>query len=279
LKQAKSGIAQDIMKNIKEILIGAVSGVVVGYIIDKYLFPKSTKKNLVESSGEQVVQFTISNPTASSQTINLFDSYIDYVNPNVSISPSMQTFNTYLPREPMRVKSIQVQSMGTLITEAEYLAQQTPTPPTPPPPTPMPPPPPPPPVAPQGCEGITLPEGMDCETYLKYAEAVGLTQPATAFNGKKSFDAQNLGNGYYLVKDKQNAQANQPFQKVCTDASGNENKDSITPTISPYQRQQGNTIIEPKNLILDGKCYLTYTILPKQYLIINMKYEEYEIKP
>jgi hypothetical protein len=228
---------------IKELLIGAGAGLLGGYILDNFL--KSSKRNYAGAGseeavkeGEQTVQFTISNSTNSAQQINLFDSYINYVNPNVSISPSMQTFNTYLPTQPMKVISIQVQSQGTLISQEEY---------------------------------------------LKYAEAVGLTPPETAsFDGNwKNFDvsnAQNLGNGFYLVKDKQNAQANQQFQKVCIDASGNQSTESISPTISPLQAQSGNTIVKPKKLILDGKCYLTYSILPKQYLFITMTYIEYEVK-
>jgi hypothetical protein len=272
---------------IKELIIGAVGGIVGGYFLHNWL--KSRKKQNFAGLGseesvkadEQTVQFTITNNSDSSQQINLFDSYINYVNPNVSISPSMQTFNTYLPVQPMKVKSIQIQSQGKI--------QATPPPTTPTPTTPTP-------ALPDGwtqelclkyaeafnltdgdCSKLPpIPKGTTVEEYLKYAEAVGLTQSNVAsFSGYNSSNFYNFGG---LVKDEQNAQANQPFQKVCIDASGNESKESITPSISPMQAQSGNTIIKPKNLILDGKCYLTYTILPKQYLFITMTYKEYEIK-
>jgi hypothetical protein len=105
-------------KYTKEIIIGLTAGLIGGYFIRK----KLTKKflNYVNIEKNQQARFTIKNQTGTQQMIHLFDSYENYVNSNVSISPSMQQFNQFLPRQPLSLETIQVESKQEMQTNQPF---------------------------------------------------------------------------------------------------------------------------------------------------------------
>lgn len=55
-------------------------------------------------------------------------------------------------------------------------------------------------------------------------------------------------------------QANQPITKMCVDASGESAGDAYYPQVGANQAQPGIVTVQPDNLILDGTCYLGYTV-------------------
>lgn len=61
--------------------------------------------------------------------------------------------------------------------------------------------------------------------------------------------------------------------KICKDASGTSNTEYYYPMVSPNQFQGGITTVAPNNLILDGTCYLQYSIAPNSVVTLVFRYD------
>ena len=68
-------------------------------------------------------------------------------------------------------------------------------------------------------------------------------------------------------------QAEQPISVQCKDASGEFKGQNLFPFVSVYQKALDMTSVTPNNLILSGECYLNYTLLPKQTVVLIVHYE------
>jgi hypothetical protein len=68
-------------------------------------------------------------------------------------------------------------------------------------------------------------------------------------------------------------QAQQVIQINCKDASGDFKSTNLYPMVSVMQKALDMTSVQPQNLTLTGECYLNYTVLPKQTVIITVHYD------
>jgi hypothetical protein len=99
----------EMTKDLKNILLGVGAGVLTALAYRH--FKKSKKSNFVGGGGMQVVSFTLTNNSNQIETATLFNAFDNAAPVNqkaVSITPSMQTFNNYLPTQPMRVLSLEI---------------------------------------------------------------------------------------------------------------------------------------------------------------------------
>lgn len=70
-------------------------------------------------------------------------------------------------------------------------------------------------------------------------------------------------------------QSEAPFQLICLDASGNESVRQYTPMITAQQYQKGITSVNMDGTILDGECFVKYTMYPKSKIAIVLFYQDY----
>jgi hypothetical protein len=68
-------------------------------------------------------------------------------------------------------------------------------------------------------------------------------------------------------------QSQNVITKICKDASGTSNTEYYYPMVSPNQFQGGITTVTPNNLILDGTCYLQYSIAPHSVVTLVFRYD------
>jgi len=68
-------------------------------------------------------------------------------------------------------------------------------------------------------------------------------------------------------------QAQQVIQINCKDASGEFKSTNLYPLVSVFQKALDMTSVQPNNLTLTGECYLNYTVLPKQTVILTVHYD------
>lgn len=78
-----------------------------------------------------------------------------------------------------------------------------------------------------------------------------------------------------IISNSPNAQSQvtRVITKRCKDASGNADSVPYIPMVSTAQFQGNMTVVTPENLILDGICYLEYTINPNTIVTMNMIYD------
>jgi hypothetical protein len=69
------------------------------------------------------------------------------------------------------------------------------------------------------------------------------------------------------------SQATEVITKVCKDASGNSSTENYYPMVDVNQFQGNITEVKPQNLILDGICYLDYTIQPNTTVTMIIEYK------
>jgi hypothetical protein len=69
-------------------------------------------------------------------------------------------------------------------------------------------------------------------------------------------------------------QAQEPISIQCKDASGEFKGTNLYPFVSPFQKALDMTSVQPNNLILNGQCYINYTIFPSQTVVIIVHYEK-----
>lgn len=68
-------------------------------------------------------------------------------------------------------------------------------------------------------------------------------------------------------------QSQKVITKICKDASGVSNTEFYYPMVSPNQFQPNMTSVQPANLILDGVCYLKYSIAPNTTVTLVFNYD------
>lgn len=68
-------------------------------------------------------------------------------------------------------------------------------------------------------------------------------------------------------------QSQKVITKICKDASGVSNTEFYYPIVSPNQFQPNMTSVQPSNLILDGVCYLKYSIAPNTTVTLVFNYD------
>lgn len=68
-------------------------------------------------------------------------------------------------------------------------------------------------------------------------------------------------------------QAEKPISIQCKDASGEFKGSFLYPMINPMQKALDMTSVQPNNLIIDGQCYINYTLDPKQTVILIFHYD------
>lgn len=68
-------------------------------------------------------------------------------------------------------------------------------------------------------------------------------------------------------------QAEAPFKMVCKDASGDASEKQYIPMVSSAQFQVGITSVDFDKMILDGTCYMAYTMYPNSKVAIIVYYE------
>ena len=68
------------------------------------------------------------------------------------------------------------------------------------------------------------------------------------------------------------SQAQMPITKYCKDASGEIKQENYNPMVSVYQKATDMTSVQPKDLTLDGSCYLQYKLLPKTTVVMTINY-------
>lgn len=69
------------------------------------------------------------------------------------------------------------------------------------------------------------------------------------------------------------AQAQKPIQIYCKDASGEMKSTNLFPMVSVYQKALDMTSVQPQNFVIDGQCYLNYTLDPKQTVVLIFHYD------
>jgi len=67
-------------------------------------------------------------------------------------------------------------------------------------------------------------------------------------------------------------QTSMPITKICQDASGNGSTQVFYPIISEFQFRENIATFNTKDLVLDGNCYLNYTINPNTIVRLTMNY-------
>lgn len=93
--------------DLKNILLGIGAGALA--VLAYRHFKKPKKSNFVTGgSGFRVASFRITNNSNQMEVANLFNAFNNVPQKAVSITPSMQTFNNYLPTQPMKILSIEV---------------------------------------------------------------------------------------------------------------------------------------------------------------------------
>src|ERR1035437_3745865 len=108
----------------------------------------------------------------------------------------------------------------------------------------------------------------------------GGVNPNVGINPSMSFFNQTLAREPKLVKAMEfrsinpngQAQVTKLISKVCKDANGEESKTNYFPMVSVNQYQGNITVVQPDNLILDGECYLEYTLNPNTIVSLTMVY-------
>lgn len=109
----------------------------------------------------------------------------------------------------------------------------------------------------------------------------GGVNPNVGIMPSMSFFNQTLAREPKLVKAMEfrsinpngQAQVTKLISKVCKDASGEESKTNYFPMVSVNQYQGNITVVQPDNLILDGECYLEYTLNPNTIVSLTMVYD------
>lgn len=100
---------------------------------------------------------------------------------------------------------------------------------------------------------------------------VGINPSMAEFNRTLLTNAKTVS----MIEIKANnnqSQAQMPITKYCKDASGEIKQENYNPMVSVYQKATDMTSVQPKDLTLDGSCYLQYKLLPKTTVVMTINY-------
>ena len=245
----------------------------------KYFKIRAEQKSNASGGNIKVKVFTLTNRTNKPQTVFLFRSRTTSNNPKVSISPSIGFFNRTLQNMPKRLDSLEFRTIGVPFSGASGAGappSATPAPSKPPATHP---------TAPiksvgtnGGSAGIGTGAGAGISTGIGAGAGVGVGvgKPSGVVVGSGGAGAPPPAPTPSISTPPSSniAQVNQPFQIVCLDASGNETTRTITPLTSAMQYQGGITSVSFKDVILDGECWVKYTMLPDSKVAVAVYYEK-----
>jgi len=238
--------------------LALVSAVTFGFSLVKLynLFnPKkeSTNESTSDFSGEKTIVFTLTNNTDKKQVEYLFDSRSGKDNSNVGISGNIKMFNEELSNQPKVVKKIEFRNMnssgfssssGENDNQGGSQSQETPTSPT----------------GQQAVQPVSPPVATPVVTpTIQLPPNQAVIPPATV-----------------SAVSKYN-QSEAPFKMNCKDASGDAKTKQYIPLESSMQFQKGITTVKMDGQILDGTCYMKYTMFPNSKVAIVVYYEDYPL--
>lgn len=199
---------------------------------------KAEKMSSADGKNLKTIAITLTNNTGQTQQQFLFDSRGNRNNPNVGVSPNLNAFNREQAGMPKRLERAEFRTLKTS---------------TPPPTVSLP-------VDPK----VKNPLLAVVKAKAKAAEAdvaAPVPPPAPA-----PADLPTAGGG--------RNQAEAPFKMVCADASGDSSTRQYIPLISAQQFQAGIATVNFRGEILDGECYMVYTMYPHSKVTIILYYED-----
>lgn len=101
---------------------------------------------------------------------------------------------------------------------------------------------------------------------------VGISPSITEFNRTLLNEPKKINSIEIRAMNSQ-VQAQTIITKICKDASGNMVQENYFPMVSAFQVNQSMTSVQPKDLILDGVCYLKYAIAPNTTVTMVLDYD------
>ncbi|MHA1988282.1 MAG: hypothetical protein ACW98D_16725 [Promethearchaeota archaeon] len=191
-------------------------------------------------SGLKTMTFTLTNNTDQNQVENLFDSRSGGDNPNVGIQPSINFFNNELSNKPKKLMKVEFRTINTSgFSNLEGIEPII--------------------DVPLSDSDITIGGGGTVTPVV--VAPIGITPPIVdPLIVSPTTPSRN--------------QAEAPFKMTCADADGNSSSTQYTPLISANQYQGGITSVDFNGKILDGECYMQYTMFPKSKVAIVLYYED-----
>jgi len=104
-------------------------------------------------------------------------------------------------------------------------------------------------------------------------QSVGITPSIAEFNRTLLNDPKQI-RSIEIKSSGSTTQVQKPIQVYCKDASGEFKGSYLYPMVSVNQVAQDMTTVEPKNLKINGECYLKYKVEPKRTVVLIVHYKE-----
>jgi len=233
-------------------------------VFSLYKLWKTTKTTTEQTSnflgdGEQKIVFTLTNNTNQNQVQYLFDSYSEQNNPNVGVVGNLKFFNRELLNNPKKVSRIEFRAINnSSFSSVDGDASVTPPPSVPiSPERPMP---------VRGFTGLSTPIAPTPATPTPVAPAPVVTPVSNPIPSPITQPSSPVNN-----------QAEAPFKMNCKDANGNASVQQFIPLISSSQFQKGITSVDMGGMVLDGECYMEYTMYPNSKVAIVVYYKNFPL--
>jgi len=233
-------------------------------VFSLYKLWKTTKTNTEQTSsflgdGEQNIVFTLTNNTNQNQVQYLFDSYSEQNNPNVGVVGKLKFFNRELLNNPKKVSRIEFRAINNSgFSGADGDASVTPPPSVPiSPERPMP---------VRGFTTSSTPIAPTPATPTPVAPAPVVTPVSNPIPSPITQPSSPVNN-----------QAEAPFKMNCKDANGNASVQQFIPLISSTQFQKGITSVDMGGMVLNGECFMEYTMYPNSKVAIVVYYENFPL--
>lgn len=227
-------------------LVSLVGFAYAGYQIYKLVSDKkSEQKSSFIGGNKKTIRFVLTNNTGQTQTEYLFDSRSGQNNPNVSISPNMDIFNRELSNSPKKVSKIEFRNIGSGFSGIDAATPE------------------------EGSGDVESSEGGSVGTSPADSAPTTPVTPPTVDPSAPPVATTTMSTGYN--------QAEAPFKMNCKDASGSAAQTQYIPMISSTQFQKGITSVNMGGVILDGECFMEYTMYPNSKIAIVVYYEDYKL--
>lgn len=228
-------------------IVSLVGFAFAGYQIYKLVSDKKSEQKSSFLGKKKTIRFVLTNNTNQNQTEYLFDSRSGQNNPNVGISPNMEVFNRELSNSPKKVLKIEFRNVGSSGFSMVEGAVEPPKPNAPVIPAPV------------------VPKAAPVAPVIP-APVVPAPAPAAPAD---MVVPDPIPSGFN--------QSEAPFRMNCKDASGNAAQTQYIPMISSTQFQKGITSVNMDGVILDGECFMEYTMYPNSKVAIIVHYEDYKL--
>jgi len=233
-------------------IVSLVGFAYAGYQIYKLVSDKkSERKSSFIGGNKKTIRFVLTNNTGQTQTEYLFDSRSGQNNPNVSISPNMDIFNRELSNSPKKVSKIEFRNIGSGFSGIDAATPE------------------------EGSGDIEVSEGGSLgSSPADTVPSSPVTPPIV--DPPAPPVAPTDGAAPAPVSSGLN-QAEAPFKMNCKDAAGSAAQTQYIPMISATQFQKGITSVNMGGVILDGECFMEYTMYPNSKIAIVVYYEDYKL--